>query len=127
MTTTNDPDQIRAEIERTRASLSEDVNALADDVNPKTVARRQKEKVTGAFGRAKDKVMGSAQDAQHRVTDNAGSATETAKDAVTGAPTMVRERTEGNPFAAGLIAFGAGLLVAALLPASEREREAAAA
>ena len=34
-------------------------------------------------------------------------------------------KTQGNPLAAGLIAFGAGLLVSSLIPASQKEREAA--
>ena len=38
---------------------------------------------------------------------------------------MVRRRTEGNPLAAGLIAFGAGWLLASLIPASEPEQQAA--
>ncbi|MFF6806108.1 hypothetical protein [Streptomyces sp. NPDC012616] len=35
-------------------------------------------------------------------------------------------RTQGNPMAAGLIVFGAGLLASSLLPASEVEQEKAA-
>jgi Protein of unknown function (DUF3618) len=31
-----DPDQIREDIEETRSSLSQDVNTLADTVNPRT-------------------------------------------------------------------------------------------
>jgi gas vesicle protein len=38
---------------------------------------------------------------------------------------MVRERTEGNPLAAGLIAFAGGWLVASLLPASGVEQRLA--
>ena len=34
MTTSQDPDEIRAEIERTRAELSDNVDALADTVTP---------------------------------------------------------------------------------------------
>ena len=34
MTTSNDPDEIRAEIENTRAALSNDVDALTDTANP---------------------------------------------------------------------------------------------
>jgi Flp pilus assembly protein TadG len=34
-------------------------------------------------------------------------------------------KTQGNPLAAGLIAFGAGLLVSSLIPPSQKEREAA--
>ena len=31
------------------------------------------------------------------------------------------ERAQGNPLAAGLVAFGAGMVISALLPASEKE------
>ena len=41
MTTSSDPEQIRAEIEQTRSSLSNDVDALADQANPRNIARRQ--------------------------------------------------------------------------------------
>ncbi len=41
------------------------------------------------------------------------------------APDAVRQRTEGNPLAAGLIAFGAGWLISSLLPASPAEQRAA--
>jgi len=48
-----------------------------------------------------------------------------AGSAVAGAPGQLKYRTQGNPLAAGLIAFGAGLLVSSLIPASQKEREAA--
>jgi hypothetical protein len=40
------------------------------------------------------------------------------------APAAARERAQGNPLAAGLIAFGAGWLVSSLLPASQKEQQA---
>ncbi|MCU1518704.1 MAG: hypothetical protein JWQ75_3425, partial [Pseudarthrobacter sp.] len=45
--------------------------------------------------------------------------------AIGDAPAQVKAKTQGNPLAAGLIAFGAGLLLSSLIPASEMEREAA--
>jgi hypothetical protein len=36
---TSDPDQIREQIEETRITLSEDVNTLADTVNPAKQSR----------------------------------------------------------------------------------------
>jgi tagatose-1,6-bisphosphate aldolase non-catalytic subunit AgaZ/GatZ len=47
-------------------------------------------------------------------------------DAVTSAPQVVRQQAQGNPLAAGLVAFGVGMLLSALVPASEREKELAA-
>ena len=38
MTTSSNPEEIRAEIERTRANLSDDVNALTHEANPKAMA-----------------------------------------------------------------------------------------
>ena len=40
MTTTNDPQAIRAEIDRTRGRLSEDVDVLTESVRPSAVAKR---------------------------------------------------------------------------------------
>ena len=108
---TNDPDAIRADIERTRAELSDDVNALADEVNPKNMARRQASKVTDALGSAKDKVMGTASDAGSSVGSTVGDAVSSVGDAASNAPRMVRTETRGNPLAAGVIAFEAGEVV----------------
>jgi Protein of unknown function (DUF3618) len=38
-TTTNDPDEIRDQIDETRGQLSDDVNALAENTRPSTMAR----------------------------------------------------------------------------------------
>jgi ElaB/YqjD/DUF883 family membrane-anchored ribosome-binding protein len=115
------PDAIRADIERTRAELGSDVDALADKVNPSKVVQRQTDKVKGAFGSVRDKVMGAAQDA--------GSSTSSAAsgfaDNVHGAAHDVKAKAEGNPMAVGLIAFGVGLLAASLIPASQKERDLA--
>ena len=59
MTISNDPDEIRADIQRTRATLSNDVDELTESVKPQSVARRQVDKVKDAVGSAKDRVMGS--------------------------------------------------------------------
>ncbi len=67
MTTSNDPDEIRAEIERTRAALSDDVDALADTANPKNIARRQVDKAKGRLSDVKDRVMGVGDDVKERV------------------------------------------------------------
>lgn len=145
MTTSNDPDEIRADIERTRATLSDDVDDLAESVKPKSVAKRQVDKVKDAAGSLKDRVMGSDDDdysssstvgdkasaAKDAVADKAYAARDTmsekasdAADAVREAPTTLKRKTQGNPLAAGLVAFGLGMLVSSLIPSSEKERQA---
>jgi hypothetical protein len=55
----NDPDEIRREIERTQARLSADVNVLGEKVSPGAIVNRRVDRVRNSAGRLKDKVMGS--------------------------------------------------------------------
>ena len=113
--TTGNPDQIRADIERTRRELGGDVDALADKVTPSKVMHRQTDKVKNAVGSVKDRVMGAAHDA--------GEHTSSASGDLAGASHHAVDKAKGNPLAVGLIAFGVGWLAASLVPASEKEKE----
>jgi ElaB/YqjD/DUF883 family membrane-anchored ribosome-binding protein len=143
MTISNDPDEIRADIQRTRATLSNDVDELIESVKPQSVARRQVDKVKDAVGSVKDRMMGSDEDdyssstgdkasaAQEAVTNRAYAAKDTvtnstyaAREAVKEAPTAVKRKTQGNPLGAGVVAFGLGMLVSSLIPSSQKERQA---
>ena len=126
------PDVIRADIEATRARLGTNVDAVADKVTPSHIVQRQtdkvKENVKDAVFGVKEKVMGAADhtaDNVHSAAGSAGAHVSDAGSAVAAAPTQLKAKTQGNPLAAGLIAFGAGLLVSSLIPASQKEREAA--
>jgi len=128
----NDPDQIRAEIEQTRSDLSHNVNALGEAVNPGNVARRQVGKVGSAASGLKDRVMGTADDAGSAVSGSASGAVGSISDAASGlketasdVPSQGRRKAQGNPLAVGLIAVGAGWLLGSLMPASQREQELA--
>ncbi|MFQ4149823.1 DUF3618 domain-containing protein [Arthrobacter sp. LAPM80] len=114
-----DPDVIRSNIEATRARLGTTVDAVADKVSPSHIVQRQTDKVKDAVFGVKDKVMG--------VADHGGESVSGVGSAIGDAPAQLKARTQGNPLAAGLIAFGAGLLLSSLIPASEPEREAAEA
>ncbi|MDY6054645.1 DUF3618 domain-containing protein [Micrococcus sp.] len=156
MTTSKNPDEIRAEIERTRYALGQDVDALAEKVSPTKAVSRQTNRIKDGLISVKESIMGSsdehqtgpsvgerargaAADAQHVAGDYADQArayaqqagdrasewAEDAQHAVQQAPAQVRRRTRGNPLAAGVIAFGAGLLLSSLLPSTELEQNAA--
>src|SRR6185312_10442111 len=120
------PDQLKADIERTRGDLTADVDALADKVSPTSIARRRTE---GAKQRAvgvKERVMGKADDLASTARggmSSAGSGASSAAETVGQAPTMVKQQTQGNPLAAGLIAFGAGMLAATLFPGTQQENQ----
>lgn len=122
------PDALRAEIDQTRQRLGYDVDAVADKVTPSHIAHRQTQKAKDAVSRVKDRIMGAAEDtadSTRHALSNAGDAMGSAADAVGGAPDKVAQKAQGSPLAAGLIAFGAGLLVSSLIPPSEKEQDLA--
>jgi hypothetical protein len=130
---TSDPDQIREQIEQTRVNLSEDVNTLADTVNPAHVAKRKAATAVAAVRGVKDKVMGTASQSVSSTTaaaeEKASAVQEklsAAQDTISAAPAQLRQQAAGNPLAVGLIAVGVGWLVGSLLPASSAEERAAA-
>lgn len=136
-----DPSRLREDIEQTRSRLSDNVDALADQANPAHMAKRQVSKVKAATGRFLDRVLGTAEDVRDAAVDTAQQAVEGVQEAAEGvsarahdvvesvadAPAAARRQTQGNPLAAGVVAFGLGLLLAAAFPPSRKERELAQA
>lgn len=118
---TDSPEAIRADIERTRAELGLDVDALADKVTPSKVAQRQADKVRGMFGSVRERIMGAADDASSTASSTAAGLAHGAADIAHD----VKAKAEGAPLAVGLIAFGVGLLVSSLIPSSRKEKELA--
>jgi ElaB/YqjD/DUF883 family membrane-anchored ribosome-binding protein len=130
--TSSDPDVIRRQIEDTRRELSYDVDALNEKVNPARVMDRRVTAAKGRMTRMKERVMGSAHDSSSHVQGVASNAADSVQGAASSAvetvqqtPDMVVRQTQGNPMAAGLIAFGVGWLVSSLLPATEKEKQLA--
>jgi uncharacterized protein YjbJ (UPF0337 family) len=126
-----EPDRLKHDIEKTRASLTRDVDLLAEKTSPRQVARRR-------WTAVKERVMGTTEDTRyaareqaHRISgkasDLSGTASEKASaaaDKVREAPQAVARQTQGNPLAAGIIAFGVGMLTASLMPVTDAERRA---
>ena len=131
------PEELRRDIERTRANLGETLEAIGDRVSPGRIVERRTQRVGSRLRSIKVAVMGSAHDAYGAAGDRAASVTGTAQSTAQGAldaagaaveqvreaPHVVRRQTQGNPLAAGLVAFGAGLLIATVLPATDAERQ----
>lgn len=133
---TSDPDQIRGDIEQTQQNLSADVDALAEKVSPPRIVERQVQRTRWTIANLKDRIMGSTAEHASAMGGTVSSSAASAKDVLTAqassaadrvgsAPEMARQRTRGNPLAAGLIAFGAGWLVSSLLPATGPEQQVA--
>lgn len=145
--TTRDPDQLRSQIEHTQRNLSTDVDLLAEKVTPSRVVHRRVNRARNAVSSMRDRVMGSTpaesssrshsgEQLRHKASSAADTATSAVSSAVSDAtravrdtaketPQAVRHGTEGNPIAAGLIAFGAGWLLSTLAPPTKPEQQLA--
>jgi ElaB/YqjD/DUF883 family membrane-anchored ribosome-binding protein len=132
------PDQIRDDIEQTQRELSADVDALTAKISPQRVVHDKFQRARTAMGSMKERVTGNAAQKSATADGTAASAASTANDTASSAKGTVTAATssaaktagtvaaaarrgiEANPVAAVLIAFGAGWLIAALLPSPVR-------
>ncbi|MEU2562924.1 DUF3618 domain-containing protein [Streptomyces longispororuber] len=115
------PDELRQETEETRAHLSDSVDRLAERISPQRVVRRRASSARHRATAVRDRVMGTAHTTASRTGGTVEDATGRVREQAGQVPDQLRERTQGSPLAAGLIAFGAGLLTGALLPATSAE------
>jgi ElaB/YqjD/DUF883 family membrane-anchored ribosome-binding protein len=121
-----------ADIEATRADLTRNIDELSDKVSPQRVVERRKEAARNSLSSVRDKIMGSADtskghdSAGSRMSGSASDAAASVKGSAQSAVGTLESTTAGNPLVAGAVAFGAGMLIGALLPASEKEQQAAA-
>jgi hypothetical protein len=124
--------EVRSDIEDTRQVMSTRTDAIADRTSPRRIIHRRRQRMSDGWRSVRERVMGRAQDTYGSAGDTghgtADGARDTAGAVVEGtrrAPGKVLEQTRGNPVAAGLIAFGGGLLVASVIPPSEAEQRVA--
>ncbi len=127
MTTSSDPEQIRRDIERTQAALSQDVDALAEKVTPGKIVERRVDRARDAATRLKEKVMGSdPYGNQHGAGGYVGdvrSAASTATDRVSGtASSAASSVQDAASSAAGTVQDAASTAVGAVQEAPQAIR-----
>jgi len=130
VTTSSDPEQIRRDIERTQAALSQDVDALAEKVTPGKIVERRVDRARDAATRLKEKVMGSdPYGNQHGAGGYVGdvrSAASTATDRVSGTASSAASSVQGAASsAAGTVQDAASTAVGAVQEAPQAIRRQA--
>jgi tetrahydromethanopterin S-methyltransferase subunit F len=143
-----DPDDIRREIEETRARMGETVDALGYKADVKARAKEsiseKKERVVESVTNAKDRVVGSitgtASSAGESVTGAAGSARDTVTGAAGNVASTVSDMTpdaqqvkqgarraagvaQENPLGLAIGAVAAGFLAGMMIPSTKVEEE----
>jgi len=113
--------------------MGQTLEAIGDRLSPERVVERRKAAMGQGFRRMREAVMGSpgyVEPATHRLAERtqgaAASATDAARSAaesVQRAPERIADQARGNPIAAGLVAFGVGMLVATAFPKTRTEED----
>jgi hypothetical protein len=116
-------EELNTEIAGTRQDLASDLDALQDRVSPQAIIDRRKNAARSRLQGVRAKVMGSVPSMGSGSSDGPG-AVDRVRGAAGDATDTAQEKIEGSPLAAGLLAFGAGLVIAAVLPATEAEKHA---
>lgn len=117
-----------ADIEATRGDLTRDIDELTDKLSPQRIVERRKDAARGRLSSVRDKLMGKASDVRSSASSaggSAGGALDSVKGSTRSAADTLESTAEGHPLSAGLVAFGAGMLISALLPPSSKETEIA--
>ena len=128
------PEELKSDIAQRREQMGDTLDAIGDRVSPGQIAGRQKALMRRRVTGWRYSIMGEP---DHPSSGYSSSTSATDEDgpgltgriqeraqAVTDAPEAARRQAQGNPMAAGLVAFGAGLLIATVLPESETEKQA---
>lgn len=104
-------DQLRAEIEDTRAEMSQTINEIQERLSPENVMDQVKEKVREA-------TIGKVERVMNRVGETIGDVTEPAREVLAGAGSTIRDTGRSaadviwrNPIPVALVGLGVGLLV----------------
>lgn len=125
------PDEIEDQIRKQRQEMSSTLEAIGDRVSPGQAVNRQRRRIRSRVQSWRTRVMGSrdwgeqARRMQQQGGQAVGEAMERTEHGMQQAPHMVERQTRGNPMAAGLVAFGTGLLIGSVIPESRAERDAA--
>jgi gas vesicle protein len=126
--------ELRQEIARIRMELDDTLDELGDHVRPRRIYERKTQRLRSRFTWMRASVMGTAKDAAsgtqdglHKMGDQVGDTMSGVADKAREAPELVAQQTRGNPLAAGLVVFGAGLVLGSLAPATAPEQRTARA
>ena len=114
-------EELRREIEGTRNGLADTLDAIGDRVSPGRIVERRKNRVDERVAQRPRPSEGTTTDTGPRHGETAGGAVDTLKS---DSRRRGRDRLRAIG-AAGAVAFGFGVLLASIFPASAQEEQAA--
>ena len=122
-----EPSELREQIDRRRESIAGTVDQIENRVSPSRIAARRTSRIRRRLTDMADSVLGNDEPEYVDYNDNTSNSQSAIERAQQATPDVddIRRQARGNPLAAGMISFGAGMLLGSVLPESAKERKAA--
>lgn len=120
-----DTEQLSNEIAETRGNLSNHLDELQYKVSPSAIVDRKKAAARDRVSGVRHKVMGTASGATTGVSGAVSGVGDSLSGTAGDASHAAKQQFQGSPLAAGIAAFGLGMVIAALVPATGAESRAA--
>jgi hypothetical protein len=114
-------EELEVDLAHTREHMSETLDAIGNRMSPNEVAKRSTQRIGQWIRALSENVMGSAADADEHGVGRSEPG-QMGQNPPSGA-----SQPQGSPLAAGLVAFGIGVLVGSLPPPSKAEQQAMSA
>ncbi|WP_458779765.1 DUF3618 domain-containing protein [Arthrobacter sp. D3-16] len=118
-------DKVKGSVKDAVTGVREKVMGVADSATSTVQDKVSTVQDKVSSGTSSTGALHSTGESLHGAKDTVTAKLSDAGTAISHAPAQVKAQAQGNPLAAGLIAFGAGMLISSLIPASTKEREAA--
>jgi hypothetical protein len=109
-------EQLKSDIAVRREEIGRDLEAIGNKVSPSQMVERRKESAKAKVQNVRESIMGSADSASTGASRVGGKVQEL--------PDLARQRVQGSPLGVGLVAFGAGLIVASMIKPTRAEQRA---
>jgi gas vesicle protein len=118
-------EELTTDIAQTRERLGTHLDELENKVSPSAIAHRKKEATRSRLLGVKEKALGTARSAGDNASGTASGLTDSVSGTASDAADTAKEQFHGAPIAAGVAAFGLGMVISALIPSTRAEQKAA--
>ncbi len=118
-------EELTHDIEESRNRLGAHLDELQDKVSPAAIADRKKQAARSKVLGIREKALGTARQAGDKASGTGSGLTDKVSGTASDAADTAQEQFQGAPLAAGVAAFGLGMVISALIPATRAEQKAA--
>ncbi|MCW2816475.1 MAG: hypothetical protein JWN84_3930 [Nocardioides sp.] len=118
-------EELTHDIEESRNRLGAHLDELQDKVSPAAIVDRKKQATRSKVLGVREKALGTARHAGDKASGTGAGLTDKVSGTASDAADTAQQQYQGAPLAAGVAAFGLGMVISAMIPSTRAEQKAA--